>query len=259
MRIIAIMLAMLLLVTGISGCAYTKNDRDILYQTLTISSLQEGVFDGTTTVGDLKKYGDIGVGTFEGLDGEMIILDGVIYQVKGDGKIYLPSDDTRVPFAAITYFETDKKFHIDKDVNVTQLQQLLDKELPTSNVFYAIRIDGTFSHVKTRSVDKQSKPYPTLAKALENQKIFEFNNVKGTIVGLRCPSYIGGINVAGYHFHFITDDRKGGGHVLECQLQDADVKFDETAAFIMILSETGGFSKADLSGDKQAELNKIEK
>jgi acetolactate decarboxylase len=107
---------------------------------------------------------------------------------------------------------------LDKAEDYGQLEQYLDKLLPTENIFYAIKIEGTFKYIKTRSVPKQNKPYPPLVEVVKNQPTFEFHNVKGTIVGFRCPSYVEGINVPGYHLHFITGDKKAGGHLLECHL-----------------------------------------
>jgi acetolactate decarboxylase len=259
MKISGVILLTMMIIVSVAGCSFTGNDRDILFQVQTIGSLQEGVFEGNVTVGELKKYGDFGGwGTFEGLDGEMIILDGVVYQIKGDGKVYLPSNTERTPFASITYFDADKKVPINREVNSAQLQELLDSQLPTKNVFFAIRIDGKFDYIKARAPDKQAKPYPTLAKALEKQNVFEFKDIEGTILALRSPSYIGSVNVPGYHIHFISKDRKSGGHLLDCLIKNVDASYDETAGFMMILSETGAFSQTDLSTDKQSELKKIE-
>ena len=86
---------------------------------------------------------------------------------------------------------------------------------PPKTCFYAVMIQGEFSYVKTRSVPAQEKPYPPLAEVTKNQPTFEFTDVTGTMVGFRCPPYVTGINVPGYHLHFLTDDRTAGGHLLE--------------------------------------------
>jgi len=135
----------------------------------------------------------------------------------------------------------------------------LDALLPTENIFYAIKVDGVFDYVKARSVPKQDKPYPPLAEAIKDQSVFEFNDVGGTIVGFRCPEYVDGTNVPGYHFHFITEDRQAGGHLLECRLQNVTVQIDYTSRFYMVLPESNDFYQMDLSQDNQGEPEEVEK
>jgi len=48
---------------------------------------------------------------------------------------------------------------------------------------------------------------------IPNRPVFEAENISGTLVGFYCPDYIGNINAKGHHFHFISDDKKWGGHV----------------------------------------------
>ena len=144
---------------------------DTLFQTSTMSALMQGVFDGSTTFKDLKAYGDFGLGTVQSLDGEMIELDGRFYQVKSDGVAYRLNDSTKTPFAEVTFFRTDETVVSNGTSNLTQLDGYLDSKLDTKNIFYAIRIDGTFDYVKTRSVPIQSKPYPTLSEAQRSEDI----------------------------------------------------------------------------------------
>lgn len=241
------------------GCGQFYNGRDIMYQTSTLNALVEAVYDGEITCGELKKHGDFGIGTFNGLDGEMIVLEGKIYQVKADGVAYPIFDSTKTPFAVVKFFKTNRNASLKKDLNYDHLQEYLDGLLPSKNLFYAVKIEGTFRYVKARSVPKQNKPYPGLVEVTKNQKVFEFRNVEGTIVGLRCPEYTKGINLPGYHFHFITKDRGAGGHLLECTLQAANVEIDSTSKLYMVLPENNEFLKADLSGEKESQVKKAER
>jgi len=259
MRIIRYFLVAALLLISIAGCSHFQGNRDVLFQTSTIGALLEGVYDGEITYAQLKRHGDFGIGTFNGLDGEMIGLEGRFYQIKADGKAYPVDDSMKTPFAVVTFFEPDKSAVLDKAEDLEQLEQFLDTLLPTKNIFYAIRIEGTFKYIKTRSVPGQNKPYPPLVEVVKNQPTFEFHNVKGTIVGFRCPGYVEGINVPGYHFHFITGDRKAGGHLLECHLEDVRIEVDYTSGFYMVLPKSEGFRKADLTRKKQKELKKVER
>jgi acetolactate decarboxylase len=229
-----------------------------LFQTSTIGALMNGLYDGTMTFKDLGSNGDFGIGTFEALDGEMVGLDGQFYQVKSDGVAYIVNDSMKTPFAEVTFFEPEEVMVLNGTSNLTKVENYLDSKLVTKNIFYAIKIDGAFDYVKTRSVPAQMKPYPTLSEAVKGQKVFEFNNVSGTLVGFRCPDFAKGVNVPGYHMHFITADRSAGGHLLDFTLENASLMVDSLSEFEMDLPNNEDFYQTDLSGDQQAALTKVE-
>ena len=232
---------------------------DVLFQVSTIDALMQGVFDGFYSFNDLMAQGDFGIGTFDALEGEMIALDGDYYQVKADGVAYLVQENMTAPFATVTRFEVDQTAALENAANFTELARQLDRHLPSRNAFYALRIDGTFPYVQTRSVPAQEKPYPRLAEAVKNQSVFNFTNVTGSMVGIWAPEFAKGVNVPGYHLHFITEDRKAGGHILDIQVANATAQVDVTAGFAMQLPSSGDFYEVDLTGDLQEELEKIEK
>jgi acetolactate decarboxylase len=231
---------------------------DVLFQASAISALMDGVYNGTMSFKDLSAHGDFGLGTVDSLDGEMIGLDGQFYQVKSDGKAYRINDSMETPFAEVTFFKPKRTIALDGMLNLTQMENNLDGRLGTKNLIYAFRIDSTFDYVKTRSPQIQSEPYPTLPEALEEQKIFEFHNISGTIVGFRFPNFVDGINVPGYHVHFITSDRSAGGHILDLKLSNASVKVDDLSELEMALPNNEEFYQADLSGNNETDLNKVE-
>jgi acetolactate decarboxylase len=138
----------------------------------------------------LKQHGDLGIGTFDNLDGEMIALAGDFYQIKADSKAYPADDSMEAPFAIVTFFDVDKAVSLDNIADYEQLKQRLDSVLPDKDIFYAIKIDGDFKYIKARSVAAQSKPYPSLDEALKGQTISELHDVVGTLVGFRCPAYV---------------------------------------------------------------------
>src|SRR4030042_5510896 len=235
MRKICLLLILLAIAIAVPGCSTSTTNRDVLYQISMYSVLSEGGYDGYVTYKDLKQHGNLGIGTFDNLDGEMIALAGEFYQIKADGKAYSVDDSMEAPFAVVTFFETDKAVPLDNIADYEQLKQRLDSVLPDKDIFYAIKIDGDFEYVKARSVPAQGKPYPSLDEALKGQMLFEFHDVAGTLVGFWCPVYVDGINVPGYHFHFITADRKNGGHLLECKIKSARAEIDYTSGFSMEL------------------------
>ena len=248
-----------LVVICVSGCAHIQKSDDVLFQTATINALMEGVYDGDLTCGELLKHGDFAIGTFNNLDGEMVGLDGKIYQVKADGKVYPADGSTKTPFAVITTFGEDKTVIFENITDYKDLTAKLDGILETKGIFQAIKITGTFDHIKTRSVPKQNKPYPKLLEAVKEQAVFEFNDIEGTMVGFRCPDFVKGINVPGYHIHFLTKEKNAGGHLLECRMKNVKVEIDDTSGFYMVLPESGDFHKVSLADDKSEDLEKIEK
>ncbi len=252
-------LAVLLLAAMMPACGSPPVDREMVTQISTIQALINGAYDGVTSFGELKKYGDTGIGTFAALDGEMLEIDGVVYQIKADGKAYQVADSALTPFAAVTYFDTDRTLELASGTTYAQLQSYLDGVLPTLNIFYAFEISGTFSYMKTRSVPAQAKPYPLLTEVTKNQPVFEFNSVQGTIVGFRCPSYVSGVNVAGYHLHFLTADKTAGGHILDFTVTQAEARVDYTSDFRMLLPGSGEFYNLDLSGNASTDIARVEK
>jgi acetolactate decarboxylase len=203
-------------------------EKDTLFQVSTMSALLAGAFDGEKTFEELKKTGDFGIGVIHALDGKMIALDGEFYQIKVLGRSFPVSDQMKTPFAAVTFFEEDEFVIIeDGPLRFARLKKSLDNLIADKTSVYAVRIDGEFAFAKTRSVPSQKRPYRRLNTVLRTgQKVREFENVEGTMVGFWYPRYVGGINIPGYHFHFITKDRTAGGHLLDCRLTKGVARID---------------------------------
>ena len=255
MKIAAYILLAIFFSVFIFACASPQqqpNDKDdVLFQTSTLNALMEGVYDGDMTFGELRAHGDFGIGTFDALDGEMVEIDRQVYQIKADGIAHRVDDTTmKSPFAVVTFFEPDQTASLDKAMDCVQLEEFLDSLLPTKNIPYALRIEGAFAYLKTRSVPRQTEPYPPLVEVLENQPIFEFQNVTGVMVGFRLPGYMEGVNAPGYHFHFLTEDRTAGGHVLECQSQNVTIGIDYTDEWYVVLPEGGAFYEVDFTSQR---------
>jgi acetolactate decarboxylase len=230
-----------------------------LFQTSTLQALMAGVYDGDLTFQELARHGDFGLGTFEALDGEMIALDGAFYQIKADGRVYPVSGAMKTPYAAVTFFKAGTTHLIEMPLNYRQLLDYVTRLLPGPNLPYAIRIEGLFPRVKVRSIPRQQKPYPPLAQAAKQQAVFELANVRGVIVAFRYPAYLAGINPLGYHCHFITADRRAGGHLLDCRVEGATVAVDALPEFFLRLPGSQEFLQSDLTADRRLELEKIER
>jgi acetolactate decarboxylase len=254
-----ISLAALLSLLLLPGCSHCNRKGDSLYQTSTIDALLVGIYDGCTTFADLRRNGDFGLGTFDALDGEMIGLDGAFYQAKADGTVLPVADTARTPFAVVKYFTPETTFPLAAAPDLGRLMQQLDALLPTPNYFYALKIEGTFPALKIRSVPAQQKPYPGLAEAASRQTVFHFQEISGTIVGFRTPGFAKGINLPGYHFHFISADRKVGGHLLDCRIETALLSLDKVRELHLALPENLEFSRGKLGQDHGHDLEKAER
>jgi acetolactate decarboxylase len=240
--------------------ARASGDRDVLYQVSTIDALMQGVFDGVQPVGEIRKHGDFGIGTFDAVDGEMIVIDGVVYQAKADGHIYPAADNQTTPFATVTYFDRDQTTTTGIPMNLSVFTSTMTDRLPTRNMVYAVQMHGTFPAMKVRAIPAQHKPYPTLTEASKNQSVYTYSGATGTIVGFYTPVFFKGINVAGYHLHFISDDRKTGGHILDLVIPaNTSVEYDITPGFAMALPTSGDFTGVNLSQDLSGDLAKVEK
>jgi acetolactate decarboxylase len=225
-KLIPSILLILLMLPTACIAPLPEANRDTLFQTSTLSALSAGNFDGAMTIAELKRHGDFGLGTYNALDGEMVVLEGQVYQVGDDGVPRLAGDRVQTPFAAVTFFEADQTLEVNEALDCPQLQAHVDGLLPTLNAPYALKVSGEFDHLKVRAPHKESQPYPTLTDALADQAIFESQNISGSMAGFRLPDYLAGANSAGYHFHFISADRQAGGHVLECQANALLVEID---------------------------------
>src|SRR3954469_6076841 len=104
-----------------------KIDHATLFQVSTSTALVEGIYGGVVTIGELKQHGSFGLGTFDGLDGEMLALDGDFYQVLGDGTVLEARNDARVPFAVVTAFRAERELTVDRVESFDDLSAQLDR------------------------------------------------------------------------------------------------------------------------------------
>ncbi len=228
----------ILLVMFLLSCEKDQTQQvegDAVFQLSTITALLEGEYDGLESFENLQAKGDFGLGTFEAVDGELIMLDGVIYQVREDGiaTIAIPGDKS--PFVTLKHFEADEKIDLNPGLTIAEIGDYIDTSLETEDHIYAVSISGVFDSLTLRSVPRQSEPYPPLAEVVAQQIIFNHQNIEGTLVGFRYPSYADDINVAGYHFHFISTDRTIGGHVLDGILKEGTAQIDQASDLILKL------------------------
>ncbi|QSH42105.1 acetolactate decarboxylase [Lentisphaerota bacterium ZTH] len=253
---LSVFAAVVVTVALLAGC---RSNSGQITQVSTINALMAGAYQGQMACGELLQYGNCGVGTFDSLDGEMLILDGTVYQIKADGKVYRPNARVTTPFACVVDFKASKPVTL-KPCDMKQFTTEFDAMYPDTHLFYAVRVDGKFKQVVARSVPRQHPPYKKLVEVAKNQKVFTLKNVEGTIFGIRCPEFVKGLNVPGYHLHFITKDRTKGGHVLSFQLKSGQMQADSYNVFKMILPvDSKNLKNIDMAKDRSHEIEKVEK
>ncbi len=228
-----------------------------VFQVSTVGALAEGVYQGAVRVATLREHGDFGLGTFEGLDGELVVLDGQFLQVRSDGSIEEAPDDALSPYAVVTRFAAEHTIDLTAD-HLDALCTRLDRERDTANHFFAFRLEGTFDTMHLRAACRVAEGTP-LAAASEQQSEWHVDDARGTVVGFWSPEYASRFDVAGYHFHFLADDRSAGGHVLGFRGARLTASWQRLEELIVALPEAGDFLTADLRIDRQAAIDEAER
>jgi acetolactate decarboxylase len=245
-------------VVSIALSQYLGRPIHTLFQVSTSAALVEGLYQGAVRVSQLLRHGDFGLGTFIDLDGEMVVLEGICYRVASDGVVTTVKGDRLIPYAVVTRFSAQFAKRSQQVNNFSELVAVCDGLRSSENVFYAFRVEGKFSFVKTRVM----KPVPQgigLKAASSGQEEFTFKDQEGTLVGLWSPGFAGSFSVPGYHFHFLSADRKRGGHLLECRAVDATIGGCAMHEMHVSLPETEKFLKAALSRDPSDDLMSAER
>ncbi|WP_395684748.1 acetolactate decarboxylase [Aestuariivirga sp.] len=232
--------------------------RPPVFITAPLAALVEGIYRADTTIGQLRNKGNLGIGTFNDLDGELVLLDGRVYCLRPQGEAEIIPDTVNTPFALAVEFTGDTVDRLDSPLPEDRFEHALLDLLPSTNLMYAFRIDGSFDRVRARSVPKQSNYLP-LAEIAKLQTVFEFSDVQGTIVGFYTPGFLSGVHLAGLHLHFITADRLRGGHLLSAAPRDISVAVQHAPGIELGLPMTFDFLTMERKRDMEADLNVVER
>jgi len=217
---------------------------DAVYLSSPAGAMMKGIYKETASIGDVKLHGDFGLGTFDDLDGEMVLLDGVAYQIKTDGQTTVVDDEVKTPFACVTFFNPASVEEIEGELNHDEFLALMGRVILSENMFYGIRIDGTFTRLKMWSVPKQPEHQPI---SQVQPAMFTFCDVYGTLAGFYTPRFLKMLGIPGFHFHFLTADRKFGGHLKECTLRHARISVQFLSRLELDLPSTLDFMTAYLA------------
>lgn len=220
---------------------------DELFHLSTMDAMRNGIYEGMINIGTLQQHGDFALGTFHALDGEMVALDGVFYRITSTGSVVKANADELSPFASVTFFEADTKKTIGTVQSFEELQRSILASLPSKNRFYAIRIHSRLNSITLGGSNKVSdNDKRGIAELMNVRPQYKANNVSGTFVGFYNPTYIGGIDLSPFHIHFISDDRKLGGHVMEVSFSSDPItlELDEKNTYLLKLPEQSeGYNK----------------
>jgi acetolactate decarboxylase len=237
---------------------HEERDPHVLFQASTIGALLDGAFDGDLTFAELAEHGDLGLGTLNRLDGEMIALDGEFFRADVDGFLEPVAATAKTPFAVVARFEPELDVRIEPQPSHQELLARLDELVPASASSCAIRLDGRFELVRARSVPAQSPPYRPLTEVVADQHVFEFEGVEGTMLGFRFPAYVEGIEVGGYHLHFVDGDRRRGGHVLDSRCGALRARLDPSNDLHVELPPAVDLADPDLAAATHAAIARAE-
>jgi acetolactate decarboxylase len=240
----------------------------VAFQASTLEALLDGAYDGDLTIGELRRHGDLGLGTFDALDGEMVVLDGEVWRARVDGTVERAPDDARTPFAVVMPFEADVTIALEGTLEQVALTALAARRwasssggrnrAPAADVTLALRFDGRLEAVHARSVPPQSKPYPTLAEAATTQREFDLGPVDGSLAGFVFPSWAGGVELPGAHLHAITADRTRGGHVLHARVGPGVLRIAAVSDLHLELPPGVELPASGLDADRAAALDRLE-
>lgn len=237
----------------------TRSGSRQIYQTGTINSLVNAVYDGDKTVSSIKNHGDFGLGALPMMDGELIVCDGVFYRADAGSRLSVVPDSVVLPFAVVSHFTPDQNF----DLLNTDLQgtsEFCERYFASKNLIYTVRIDGQFSSIRVRSELCQPKTYRPMNETMpELQQIRDLENIAGTLVGVWYPDYLSQVNVAGFHFHFVDADRTVGGHVFEFTLARGRVSVRTITSLQVDLINNNEFAQANLNSVAAGAVDQLEK
>ncbi len=238
---------------------HPEHEPHVLFQASTIGALLDGAYDGDVTFGELAEHGDLGLGTLNALDGEMIAVDGRFYRADVDGDVEEIEPTLRTPFAAVAWFDPSLERQLDGPLSYEELLAELDAVAADPDASCAIRIDGEFELVRARSVPRQLPPYQPLGDVVAEQRVFELGDVAGSVVGFRFPDYARGLEVDGYHLHFISADRTRGGHVLDLRPREAVAHVDLSGELHVELPPGVDLDDSDLDDATASALDRAER
>lgn len=239
--------------------ATTQAKHNILYNYGIIEAFVGGLYRGSLPIKVLKSKGHFGLGAPDMLDGELTMLDGKAYQTKSTGETVVLDNDHKTSFSSVTFFKSDTVFYVNNAIEQKNLLEAIENRLTNRNAMYAIKITGDFNNVRTRAFPPvKEEPFPVLSTILDRQQFFDIQNTAGTLVGYHLPEFLNGIQISGFHLHFLSADTKQGGHVLGFKGQNLKVEIAELKSFELEAPTTKDFQNFQFRKRHNEDLERVE-
>ena len=235
-----------------------KTRDSLLYICAPLNALVEGIYEENIHFGEILNRGNFGIGTFDDLDGEMVMLNGAIYQITVEGRVNRIDDPAATPYAIVTFFHPVLFGELDSETQYHHFLEWLNGLLPSPNIFYAIRVEGDFARVRARSVPKQAN-YRPLAEVVTEQSHLDFKNIRGTLVGFYTPDFMSSLSVPGHHLHFLSEDIAAGGHLISCTPRRVSVSIQPIHRLELNMPMTADYLRLHFQRNLGADIDKIEK
>lgn len=242
-RLVCVQIIFCIALLSFNGNVYANTPQVSLFQLGNASALFAGAIDGDMNYRQLKKKGSFGLGTFNGIQGEMVAVDGHFYKIGLKGVTTPVDPNWKTPFVELVHFSPAPAFHLGGVANYAQLKPLLTAKMDNKNVPYALQVKGTFTYLKLRS----RSPRIALQKNNPIEETYTAENISGTLVGFWFPDYLFNLTVPGFHFHFISKDKKLSGHVLDLQSANLLVSIDKINKIELQFPQTEIYKKAEIS------------
>ncbi len=225
--------------------SFTPQPGKAIQQFSFVDALVAGLLDGAFPASTVASAGTLGVGCGDALDGELVLIDGSLFVCNGEVTPVL--SDAQLPFAEVALFEPTFTVSIDAPHGEKQFEELIESLVPSDNLFYALRFDGSFSRMTVREAVRQQRPYPGLADAVRSQHESTVAATTGTLLGFKGPDVFQGLSVADFHLHYISDDRTFGGHSMDFELLSGTLSIEAYASFTVHLPQVASYLSAELA------------
>ncbi len=200
-----------------------------LYQYSHAFIFEQKKYDGHYPAGNLKKHGNIGLGTFNGLNGELVMLEGECYQCIPKKPVKIAADDVLIPWGVVTAFtDNASKTTLENITHFSQLESKLSELTDMHNAPYVFHIQAEFNHLLLRQVIKQEKPYIlSLEEVYAESPPENIGPITADLVGFYIPEFMQGLQPKGLHFHGVTTDKQSGGHLADLSFKTATLTFEK--------------------------------
>lgn len=204
--------------------------KKVLFQVSFTDAIMSGLQNGTADAADLVREGKYGLGTPVMPGGELIIVDGEVYVCNPCGKTTKVRGDTSVNFAVVADESESFSFELENTEGYENVRKKIERMITESagnlNHFCLAIMRGRFARVNIRT----NEFHISDGKYVFPQEYSDHEELHATAVGFYCPEYTAGLNMPGWHFHIISDDRRTGGHVM-------DMSPGKVAVSITVLTE----------------------